>query len=117
MNSLSIISDIARWFFITSLKATIVIALIMTIRLALGDRLPAKWQHALWFLLIVRLVLPINMPTPLSLFNLTDKVPYRPAPPAHLNIEYSPPPIEKPAAVSFPLVPWPPIGWDRSTID
>ncbi|MBN1480102.1 redoxin domain-containing protein [candidate division KSB1 bacterium] len=101
MSTLSIISDIAQWFFITSLKATIVIALIMMLRLVLGDRLPAKWQHALWFLLIVRLVLPINMPTPFSLFNLTDKVPYRPAPPAHLNIEYSSTPIEKPAAVSF----------------
>ena len=103
MNTISTVSDIARWFLITSLKATIVIALIMTIRLAFGDRLPAKWQHALWFLLIVRLVLPINMPTPFSLFNLTDKVPYRPAPPAHLNIEYSPPTIEKPAAVSFDI--------------
>lgn len=101
MNSLSIISNIASWFFITSLKAAIVIALIMMIRLIFGDRLPAKWQHALWFLLVVRLVLPLNLPTPFSLFNLTDKVPYRPAPPAHLNIEYSLPPVEKPAVLSF----------------
>ncbi len=103
MEFLQNLSELAHWFFITSLKATIVIALIMMIRLLLGDRLPAKWQHALWFLLMVRLVLPVTLPTPVSLFNLTDKVPYRPAPPTHLNLNYSPPPLEKPAAVEFDI--------------
>ncbi|MBN1480103.1 redoxin domain-containing protein, partial [candidate division KSB1 bacterium] len=69
----SIISDIAQWFFITSLKATVVIALIMIFRLLFRDRLPARWQHALWFLLIIRLILP-NIPSPLSLFNLTQNI-------------------------------------------
>lgn len=104
MDSLALFPDIARWFFITSLKAVIVIALIMLIRLLFRDRLPAKWQHALWFTLMVRLVLPINMPTPFSLFNLTEKVPYRPAPPAHLNIDYSPPPVEPTSVISFDIL-------------
>jgi bla regulator protein BlaR1 len=62
--------SIAVWFFITSLKATVVIALIMIIRFLFRDRLPAKWQHALWLLLVVRLVLP-DIQSPLSLFNYT----------------------------------------------
>ena len=76
MEFIADLSQAAHWFFITSLKAVIVIALIMMIRLVFGDRLPAKWQYALWFLLIIRLVLPFELPSPLSLFNLTEQVTY-----------------------------------------
>ena len=73
MEFLSNLSHIAQWCFITSLKATIVIALIMIIRLLLRDRLPAKWQHALWFLLITRLLLP-EIPSTFSIYNLANPV-------------------------------------------
>ena len=78
MEFLNLLSSIAQWFFFTSLKATVVIALIMIFRLLFRDRLPAKWQHALWFLLIIRLVLPVELPSPLSLFNLTEQVIFEP---------------------------------------
>ena len=67
-------TDFLKWLLVTSFKATIVIALIMIIRLVLHDRLPAKWHHALWFLLILRLVLPLEMPSPFSIFNMTQKL-------------------------------------------
>ena len=71
---LTFLEQAARWVFDTSLKATILIALLMIIRLIFRDRLPAKWQHALWLLLIVRLLLPLEMPSPFSIFNMTQKL-------------------------------------------
>ena len=65
------------WLLQTSLKATIIIALIIIVQTLFRNRMPAKWQHALWLLLIIRLIIPVDMPSSLSIFNLTKDVEYR----------------------------------------
>jgi beta-lactamase regulating signal transducer with metallopeptidase domain len=64
------------WLFFTSLKATIVLALILFVQIVFRKRLSAKWQHALWFLFIARLLIPVDVPSPISIFNLTKDVQY-----------------------------------------
>ena len=63
-----------KWLFLTSLKATIVAALIIIVQTLLRNKLPAKWQYALWFLLIARLIIPFEMPSPVSVFNVLNKI-------------------------------------------
>lgn len=73
MNLLEILAAFTQWLFITSLKGTLLIGIILLVRWILRDRLSARWQHALWFLLILRLVFPFSIPSPLSVFNVTEK--------------------------------------------
>jgi beta-lactamase regulating signal transducer with metallopeptidase domain len=73
---IELLSDCSYWLLKTSVKATIVIALIWLIQILLRNRLPAKWHYALWFLLIARLLIPFDLATPLSIFNWTPDVEY-----------------------------------------
>jgi beta-lactamase regulating signal transducer with metallopeptidase domain len=73
---IDLLSDCSYWLLKTSIKATIVVALIWLIQILLRNRLPAKWHYALWFLLIARLLIPLEIPTPLSIFNWTPDVEY-----------------------------------------
>lgn len=72
------IIEASRWVFFASVKASLVIALVFVIRFFIREHLPAKWYYALWLLVIFRLLLPIEIPTPVSIFNLTqeNKNPY-----------------------------------------
>ena len=67
------LQSFAQWVFVNSLKASILIALIFMIQWFVRDRLPAKWQHALWLILIVRLLLPAGFESNLSLYNVLNK--------------------------------------------
>ena len=58
------------WLFQTTLIASLVICLILLIQKLLGGRLGARWCHALWLVLIVRMVLPWAPSSRLSLLNL-----------------------------------------------
>lgn len=59
----------------TSLKASLIICLILLIKYLLQNRLPARWHYFLWFLLIVRLILPWAPQSALSAYNLTKMLP------------------------------------------
>lgn len=61
------------WIFFSSIKASIVIAMIMIIKMTLKERLPARWHYALWFLVIFRLLLPFEIPSPASIFNAVEE--------------------------------------------
>ena len=82
MNYLETLIDFSQWLFLTSLKASVVVGIILMLRFLHRKRLPAKWQHALWFLLILRLILPFEIPSPMSLYNWTDDIVYQSLPPA-----------------------------------
>jgi len=75
------ITEFSHWLFTASLKASVMIGILWIVQSLLRTRLPAKWQYALWGLLIIRLVLPIDPQSPMSLFNLSKDVP---PPPQHL---------------------------------
>ena len=58
------------WLLQTTLVGSIVIGLILAAQKALGGRLGPRWSHALWLLLLIRLVLPGAFPGQIDLFNL-----------------------------------------------
>ncbi|MDZ7319801.1 MAG: M56 family metallopeptidase, partial [candidate division KSB1 bacterium] len=62
--------SLAEWLFKTSLKASVLVALILIIQFLLGRKLSARWQYGLWLLLIIRLILPFDIESRLSIFNL-----------------------------------------------
>ncbi|MBN2088516.1 WG repeat-containing protein [candidate division KSB1 bacterium] len=67
---LNFIVSLAEWLFKTSLKATVLIALILIVQLLFRRKMSARWQYALWLLLIIRLILPFEIESRISLFNL-----------------------------------------------
>ncbi len=58
------------WLVQTTLMASILIALILVAQRLLGGRLGPRWCHALWLILLIRMVLPWAPASPISLFNL-----------------------------------------------
>ena len=61
------------WLGKTSLMASVVVIVILGIKTLLRDRLPVKWQYALWLVLIMRLILPWAPESSFSLYNLFPK--------------------------------------------
>ncbi|MCI0494017.1 M23/M56 family metallopeptidase [candidate division KSB1 bacterium] len=53
-----------------------IVLLISWILIAIGKVKSARWQHALWLLVLIRLVLPPNFSHPLSSRNLLAKLPF-----------------------------------------
>jgi Tol biopolymer transport system component/beta-lactamase regulating signal transducer with metallopeptidase domain len=58
------------WLVQTTWMASILICLILAAQKLLGGRLGARWCHALWMVLLIRMALPWAPPSPVSLFNL-----------------------------------------------
>ncbi|MEG6615022.1 BlaR1 family beta-lactam sensor/signal transducer [Peptococcaceae bacterium 1198_IL3148] len=58
------------WLLKTSLVGSILVGLIIFIRSIFKNRLGPKWTYLLWFLLIIRLILPVAPESPLSILNL-----------------------------------------------
>ncbi len=53
-----------------SWQASALAGVVLVVQLALGQRISARWRHAMWMLVLVRLVLPVVPSSPLSMFNL-----------------------------------------------
>jgi len=58
------------WLLQTTLIASVVICLILLIQKMLGGKLGPRWSHALWLVLLIRMVLPWSPSSRLSLSNL-----------------------------------------------
>ena len=70
MDLLESLTLAVQWIFETSLKASVLIVIILCLQWVLRHRLPAKWRYTLWGLLILRLVIPFELESRLSIFNL-----------------------------------------------
>ncbi|MGB7158440.1 MAG: M56 family metallopeptidase [Tepidisphaeraceae bacterium] len=55
-----------------SWQGSVLALLIVAVQLIFGKRLSARWRHAMWMLVLVRLALPVVPSSPLSVFNLTN---------------------------------------------
>src|SRR5258707_5030510 len=53
-----------------SWQAAVLILLVLAAQRAFGRRLSPRWRYSLWLLVVIRLVLPWTIPSPVSLFNL-----------------------------------------------
>jgi beta-lactamase regulating signal transducer with metallopeptidase domain len=58
------------WLLQVSFQAAIVVAAILVIRRLAGGRLSAQWRHALWFVLLLRLLLPWTPHSAVSLYQV-----------------------------------------------
>lgn len=65
-----LLSGLFDWVVMTSLMASVLVALILLVRLVLKDKLKMRWQYIIWFVLMVRLVLPAAPESSFSMFNL-----------------------------------------------
>ncbi|MBN2001635.1 WG repeat-containing protein, partial [candidate division KSB1 bacterium] len=63
------LSAFSRWIFTNSLKASVLIFLILFIQWLVRDRLPSKWMYVLWLVLVIRLLLPAGFESGFSLYN------------------------------------------------
>lgn len=52
-----------------SLAASILIAVVFTIKRLLGNKLSANWHYVIWFLLILKLLVPLGPGSQLSVYN------------------------------------------------
>jgi beta-lactamase regulating signal transducer with metallopeptidase domain len=53
-----------------SWQGAVLIVLVLGAQWAFGRRLKPGWRHGLWLLVVLRLVLPWTIPSPVSMFNL-----------------------------------------------
>ncbi len=68
------LTGIFREILDLSLMGTVLIMLLLGMKLFLRNRLSAKWHYMIWFLVILRLALPITVEHELSLYNLLKPV-------------------------------------------
>ena len=57
------------WTWKTSLHASVLIALVLVIQFAFGNRLPVRLRYAFSLLVLLRLILPVAPATSFSVFN------------------------------------------------
>src|SRR5262245_39896017 len=70
MNALVGIDRWFGWLLQTTWQATVLVALVLLAQFLLRNRLSPAWRHGLWFLLLVRLVMPMAPSSTLSIFNM-----------------------------------------------
>src|SRR5262245_18521317 len=97
---------VLSWVRRASWEGAVLALLVVGVQLLLRKKLPAHWSFALWWLVIVRLVLPATIPTRWSPFNLFSR------PPVSASVVPSPPsvaynPGESPSHISHLNVPDP----------
>ncbi|HVJ49780.1 M56 family metallopeptidase [Desulfitobacterium sp.] len=59
-----------NWVIKSSIMASILAVLILLVKYALRNKRDAKWQYALWMLLIIRLLIPYDIQSPWSIYSL-----------------------------------------------
>ncbi|MHB1652074.1 MAG: M56 family metallopeptidase [Desulfitobacteriaceae bacterium] len=59
-----------NWVLFSSLMACLIILIILLVKLVVKDKVPPSWHYFIWFLLVIRLVLPVAPGSPLSILNV-----------------------------------------------
>lgn len=68
-------SALFSWIVEATLKGSVVIILVAAIVALCGRRLGAQWRYALWLVVILRLAMPVALPSSLSIFNVLERIP------------------------------------------
>lgn len=58
------------WLLQTTMSGSVVIGLVLLTQKVLGGKLGPRWSHALWLVLLIRLVLPGTFPSQINLLSL-----------------------------------------------
>ncbi|WP_406541392.1 M56 family metallopeptidase [Clostridium ljungdahlii] len=67
-------STLMKSIFTASLNGSILVILILLIKNLLKERLKAEFHYILWFLLIIKLIIPYGPESNLSIFNIYNSV-------------------------------------------
>ena len=67
---LSIIFTLFHWVLISSLAACLLIPFILLVKFMVKDKLSPSWHYFIWFILLIRLIIPVSLESPLSVLNL-----------------------------------------------
>ncbi|MCR8842337.1 M56 family metallopeptidase [Paenibacillus sp. SC116] len=67
---LAFVASFVDWLVLTSFMASVIAALILVARYFLKNDLPMKWQYMLWFILLIRMVIPWAPESSISVFNI-----------------------------------------------
>lgn len=62
--------SVLAWLFDATIKSAAVLLLVAAVQWTIGRRVQARWRHALWLLVVVRLLVPAVPSSRWSLFNL-----------------------------------------------
>ena len=62
--------DVGGAMWRASWQASVLAVLVVAVQLIFGNRISARWRHAMWMLVLVRLALPVVPSSPVSVFNL-----------------------------------------------
>lgn len=89
-------SDLLSHLWEISWQSAVIAALVLSLRLALGRTLGSRWRHALWVLVLCRLLMPVLPQSRISLFSLTHFV--HPVRPEFIAADNESPPVPAPAA-------------------
>ena len=60
---------VVRWLVYGTLRGSVVIALVAAVLALAGKRIGARWRHALWLIVLIRLAVPFAPVSSLSVFN------------------------------------------------
>ncbi len=69
------LEQVFGWLLAASCQASVLAVLILLIQRLLGARLNPRWRYALWLLVLLRLVLPVEPESALSLFQFATPPP------------------------------------------
>ncbi|MDP4093211.1 MAG: M56 family metallopeptidase [Bacillota bacterium] len=63
-------NDIFNWIISSSAAACLLIAVIFTVKIIFKNKMSASWHYYIWFLLLVRLIIPYSPQSPFSILNI-----------------------------------------------
>jgi beta-lactamase regulating signal transducer with metallopeptidase domain len=66
------LSPLLRWLLRASWQASVLVVLVCVAQWVFRKSLSAKWRHRLWLLVLLRLILPVSLPSTFSIFNYLD---------------------------------------------
>lgn len=67
------ITGLWQWLLKSSGQAAVLVVLVLVAQWLLRHRLAPRWRHALWWLVVLRLVLPVSFESLVSVYNLAPK--------------------------------------------
>ncbi|MEN6462367.1 MAG: M56 family metallopeptidase [Syntrophomonas sp.] len=63
------VSSIFDWIVLSSLMGSILVFLILAVKFAFKSTLNANWHYYIWVLLLLRLIIPFTLESPVSIYN------------------------------------------------
>jgi beta-lactamase regulating signal transducer with metallopeptidase domain len=70
MTGIPSLFPLVGWTLQATVKGSVAILLIALAQRLIGRRVPARWRHALWLVIVLRLVVPVAPASTWSIFNL-----------------------------------------------